>query len=105
MIVPSCGELRELKSGHYHKVVEITDHAGQCLSQEYMVRTLCHMRENLCMLFGMISTLYSRTSFLQIFVTCNRSMNHLALHRKRELSIYQVLVPLKSSKLLLSRSY
>lgn len=39
MIVPCCGELRELKSGHYHKVVEITDHAGQCLSQEYMVRT------------------------------------------------------------------
>ncbi|KAL3367185.1 hypothetical protein AABB24_011748 [Solanum stoloniferum] len=37
MIVPSCGELRELKSGHHHKVVEITDHAGQCLSQEYMV--------------------------------------------------------------------
>ncbi|OIT02314.1 PREDICTED: kinesin-like protein KIN-5D [Nicotiana attenuata] len=37
MIVPCCGELRELKSGHYHKVVEITDHAGQCLSQEYMV--------------------------------------------------------------------
>lgn len=47
MIVPSCGELRELKSGHHHKVVEITDHAGQCLSQEYMVRTSRHMIENL----------------------------------------------------------
>ncbi|KAK4375149.1 hypothetical protein RND71_005826 [Anisodus tanguticus] len=40
-IVPCCGELRELKSGHHHKVVEITDHAGQCLSQEYMVEPSC----------------------------------------------------------------
>ncbi|CAN4100917.1 unnamed protein product [Withania somnifera] len=37
IIVPCCGELRELKSGHYHRVVEITEHAGQCLSHEYMV--------------------------------------------------------------------
>ncbi|KAL6967423.1 Kinesin-like protein KIN-5D [Sarracenia purpurea var. burkii] len=37
MIVPCCGELRELKSGHYHNVVEITENAGKCLSDEYMV--------------------------------------------------------------------
>uniref|UniRef100_A0A5B6ZZT6 Kinesin motor domain-containing protein n=1 Tax=Davidia involucrata TaxID=16924 RepID=A0A5B6ZZT6_DAVIN len=37
MIVPCCGELRELKSGHYHKIVEITENAGKCLLNEYMV--------------------------------------------------------------------
>ncbi|CAK9170199.1 unnamed protein product [Ilex paraguariensis] len=37
MIVPCCGELRELKSGHYHKIVEITEDAGKCLLEEYMV--------------------------------------------------------------------
>ncbi|XP_009792660.1 kinesin-like protein KIN-5D isoform X1 [Nicotiana sylvestris] len=36
-IVPCCGELRELNSGHYHKVVEITEYTGKCLSQEYVV--------------------------------------------------------------------
>ncbi|KAH7511228.1 hypothetical protein FEM48_Zijuj02G0085600 [Ziziphus jujuba var. spinosa] len=37
MIVPCCGELRELKGGHYHKIVEITEHAGKCLLDEYVV--------------------------------------------------------------------
>ncbi|PSR90014.1 Kinesin-like protein [Actinidia chinensis var. chinensis] len=37
MIVPCCGELRELKKGHYHKVVEITENAGKCLLDEYTV--------------------------------------------------------------------
>ncbi|KAL8516151.1 hypothetical protein ACS0TY_014716 [Phlomoides rotata] len=37
MIVPCCGELRDLNSGHYHKIVEITDNAGKCLLEEYMV--------------------------------------------------------------------
>ncbi|XP_022849070.1 kinesin-like protein KIN-5D [Olea europaea var. sylvestris] len=37
MIVPCCGDLRELKSGHYHKFVEITENAGKCLLEEYMV--------------------------------------------------------------------
>uniref|UniRef100_A0A5B7A4Y4 Kinesin motor domain-containing protein n=1 Tax=Davidia involucrata TaxID=16924 RepID=A0A5B7A4Y4_DAVIN len=37
MIVPSCGELRELKSGHYHEIVEITENAGKYLLDEYMV--------------------------------------------------------------------
>ncbi|KAM7496660.1 hypothetical protein LguiA_021074 [Lonicera macranthoides] len=37
MIVPCCGELRELKGGHYHKIVEITENAGKCLLDEYMV--------------------------------------------------------------------
>lgn len=40
MIVPCCGDLRELKGGHYHKIVEITENAGKCLLAEYMVR-LC----------------------------------------------------------------
>lgn len=37
MIVPCCGELRELKGGHYHEIVEITEHAGKCLQDEYTV--------------------------------------------------------------------
>ncbi|RWR95516.1 kinesin-like protein KIN-5D [Cinnamomum micranthum f. kanehirae] len=37
MIVPCCGDLRELRSGHYHKTVEITENAGKCLQEEYMV--------------------------------------------------------------------
>ncbi|XP_068637848.1 kinesin-like protein KIN-5D isoform X1 [Aristolochia californica] len=37
MILPCCGGMRELKSGHYHKIVEITDNAGLCLEEEYMV--------------------------------------------------------------------
>ncbi|KAK6926875.1 Kinesin motor domain [Dillenia turbinata] len=36
MIIPSCGDLRQLKSGHYHKIVEITENAGNCLN-EYKV--------------------------------------------------------------------
>lgn len=37
IIVPCCGDLRELKGGHYHKIVEITDNAGKCLLDEYTV--------------------------------------------------------------------
>ncbi|GMY10722.1 kinesin-like protein KIN-5D [Fagus crenata] len=37
MIVPCCGDLRELKGGHYHKIVEITEDAGKCLLHEYTV--------------------------------------------------------------------
>ncbi|XVF05601.1 hypothetical protein REPUB_Repub05bG0186900 [Reevesia pubescens] len=37
MIVPCCEDLRELKGGHYHKIVEITENAGKCLEDEYMV--------------------------------------------------------------------
>ncbi|CAL9138541.1 unnamed protein product [Musa acuminata var. zebrina] len=37
MLVPCCGELRELRSGHYHKIVEITVNTGKCLEEEYMV--------------------------------------------------------------------
>ncbi|KAF5447057.1 hypothetical protein F2P56_032636 [Juglans regia] len=37
MIVPCCGDLRELKGGHYHKIVEITENAGKCLLHEYTV--------------------------------------------------------------------
>ncbi|XP_047317266.1 kinesin-like protein KIN-5D [Impatiens glandulifera] len=37
MIVPCCEELRELKSGHYHKTVEITENVGKCLHDDYMV--------------------------------------------------------------------
>ena len=38
MIIPCCGDLRELKGGHYHSIVEITENAGKCLLNEYMVR-------------------------------------------------------------------
>ncbi|XP_022731716.1 kinesin-like protein KIN-5D [Durio zibethinus] len=37
MIVPCCEDLRELKGDHYHKIVEITENAGKCLEEEYMV--------------------------------------------------------------------
>ncbi|GAB4860267.1 hypothetical protein Ancab_011748 [Ancistrocladus abbreviatus] len=37
MIVPCCGDLRELKSGHHHKIVEITSCAGKYLLDEYRV--------------------------------------------------------------------
>lgn len=37
MIVPCCGDLRELKGDHYHKIVEITENAGKCLLDEYTV--------------------------------------------------------------------
>ncbi|RWW10163.1 hypothetical protein GW17_00026305 [Ensete ventricosum] len=37
MLVPCCGELRELRSGHYHKIAEITENTGKYLEEEYMV--------------------------------------------------------------------
>ncbi|PWA42619.1 kinesin motor domain-containing protein [Artemisia annua] len=37
MIVPCCGELKELKGGHYDKIVEITDNAGKTLLNDYTV--------------------------------------------------------------------
>ncbi|XP_057955730.1 kinesin-like protein KIN-5D isoform X2 [Malania oleifera] len=37
MIAPCCGDLRQLKGSHYHKIVEITENAGQCLLEEYTV--------------------------------------------------------------------
>lgn len=37
MILPCCGDLRELKGSHYHKIVEITENAGKCLLDEYAV--------------------------------------------------------------------
>ncbi|KAI4353497.1 hypothetical protein L6164_002442 [Bauhinia variegata] len=37
MITPCCGDLRELKGGHYDKIVEITENAGKCLLNEYTV--------------------------------------------------------------------
>lgn len=40
MITPCCGNLRELKGVHHHKILEITENAGHCLLSEYMVREL-----------------------------------------------------------------
>ncbi|KAK2370912.1 kinesin protein KIN-5D [Trifolium repens] len=37
MITPCCGDLKELKGGHHHRIVEITENAGKCLLNEYMV--------------------------------------------------------------------
>ncbi|KAL6499826.1 Kinesin-like protein KIN-5D [Orobanche gracilis] len=37
MSIPCCGDLRELNSNHHHKIVEITEGAGKCLLEEYMV--------------------------------------------------------------------
>ncbi|XP_013602855.1 PREDICTED: 125 kDa kinesin-related protein [Brassica oleracea var. oleracea] len=37
MIIPCCEDLIELKSDHNHKILEITDNAGKCLLDEYIV--------------------------------------------------------------------
>ncbi|KAL0929137.1 hypothetical protein M5K25_001079 [Dendrobium thyrsiflorum] len=37
IIIPSLKDIWDLKNGHYHKIVEITDCADKCLEQEYMV--------------------------------------------------------------------
>ncbi|KAE8733778.1 hypothetical protein F3Y22_tig00000991pilonHSYRG00144 [Hibiscus syriacus] len=37
MIIPCCEGLRELKGGHYHLTVEISENSGKCLEEEYMV--------------------------------------------------------------------
>lgn len=37
MIIPCCEDLIELKSDHNHKIVVITDNAGKCLLDEYVV--------------------------------------------------------------------
>ncbi|KAL4280006.1 hypothetical protein GQ457_03G044210 [Hibiscus cannabinus] len=37
VIFPCCDDLRSLKGGHYHKIVEITENAAKCLEDEYTV--------------------------------------------------------------------
>ncbi|XP_076936470.1 kinesin-like protein KIN-5D [Bidens hawaiensis] len=37
IIVPCCGELRELKGGHYHKIIEISENAGKTLLNDYVI--------------------------------------------------------------------
>ncbi|KAK8550966.1 hypothetical protein V6N13_119465 [Hibiscus sabdariffa] len=37
MIFPCCDDLRNLKGGHFHKIVEITENTAKCLDEEYMV--------------------------------------------------------------------
>ncbi|XP_073311252.1 kinesin-like protein KIN-5D [Primulina huaijiensis] len=37
MIVTCCGDLRELNSGHHHKILEIKENAGKCLIEDYAV--------------------------------------------------------------------
>lgn len=74
MIVPCCGDLRELKGGHYHKIVEITENAGICLLHEYTVRD--HWRH-----FSMIRSLFNimacfNTVLLHVNMTkCKREEN------------------------------
>ncbi|KAF6145733.1 hypothetical protein GIB67_016182 [Kingdonia uniflora] len=38
MVDPYFNDLRDLKSVHYHKIVEITKNAGKCLEKEYMLK-------------------------------------------------------------------
>ncbi|XP_047976646.1 kinesin-like protein KIN-5D [Salvia hispanica] len=35
IINPCCDELRQLNSGHHHKIAEITQNAGKCLLEDY----------------------------------------------------------------------
>ncbi|KAG8084519.1 hypothetical protein GUJ93_ZPchr0010g9483 [Zizania palustris] len=37
IINPCHEEIKELKGGHHHRVVEITENAGKCLEEEYLV--------------------------------------------------------------------
>ncbi|PKA49035.1 125 kDa kinesin-related protein [Apostasia shenzhenica] len=37
IVEPSRVDLRDLRSGHYHKIIEITDSAGKCLEEDYLV--------------------------------------------------------------------
>lgn len=37
MLLPCREELRELRSGHHHKIVKITENTGKCFEEEYMV--------------------------------------------------------------------
>ena len=37
VLTPCHGEITELKGAHYNKVVEITENAGKCLEEEYVV--------------------------------------------------------------------
>jgi hypothetical protein len=37
VLTPCHGEMRELKGEHHHKVVEISESAGKCLEEEYLV--------------------------------------------------------------------
>lgn len=37
VLTPCHEEITELKGAHYHKVVEITENAGKCLEEEYLV--------------------------------------------------------------------
>ena len=37
IINPCCDELRQLNSGHHHKIAEITQNAGKCLLEDYKV--------------------------------------------------------------------
>ncbi|KAG2624266.1 hypothetical protein PVAP13_3KG119900 [Panicum virgatum] len=37
IFTPCHGEMRELKGEHHHKVVEISENAGKCLEEEYLV--------------------------------------------------------------------
>ncbi|EHA8591203.1 putative Kinesin-like protein KIN-5A [Cocos nucifera] len=37
LIIPCRGELRELRSGHHHETLEITENAEKCLEEEYLV--------------------------------------------------------------------
>jgi len=47
MITPCCGDLTELKGGHYNRIVEITENAGKCLLNEYMVRKSLHVQSSI----------------------------------------------------------
>ncbi|KAG5238161.1 hypothetical protein OIU78_007883 [Salix suchowensis] len=37
MVLPCCEDLREVKGSHHHKIVEITENAGKCLLDEYVL--------------------------------------------------------------------
>ena len=51
MITPCCGDLRELKGSHYHRIIEITENAGKCLLSEYVVSDLKHQFCIVCIKF------------------------------------------------------
>lgn len=50
ILTPCHGEMMELKGEHHSKVVDITENAGKCLEEEYLVSSHEKQQLGLCCL-------------------------------------------------------
>lgn len=85
MIAPSHEELRDLKSSHYHRTVEITENAGKCLEEDYVVSTYMKDDDDDDASSSSAQVTPPILSCFYLISICNfnslRWMNHLAQHR------------------------